>query len=324
MEFMIIKTPTDCKSCLENMSAEDNQLLFKCLKCNKNHKEFNEDLIKILIFGSTYEFCDEDINKLILLLRKGIYHYEYMHAKKVFKTFNNKNIGDYHHLYVQSDILLLADVFKIFRKKCIKIYETDPAHFICTWISMASLFKMSEIKNDMLLTVEKEIKGIKGGIYHAIHRHAEANYKYMKNYDKNKESSYIQYLDVNNLYGCAMSRKLPVDGFKWIKVASSIDKKLNRFIKLMKIFYEESDDGYILEVDVEYRKDLHDFHSDLPVLPERMKIKKCNIIVCNLYGKNNYVIHIKSLKQALNNGLILKKVHRGIQFYEKTGFKKYF
>ena len=163
MDFIIKKAPTDCKSCLENMSAEDNQLIFKCLKCNKSYnKEFNEDLTKILIFASTYEFCDKDINKLILLLRKGVYHYEYMntwgifdevslpnkedfynnlniedikdvnymHAKKVFTAVNNKNIGDYHHLYVQSDTLLLADVFKNFIKKCIKIYELDPAHFL--------------------------------------------------------------------------------------------------------------------------------------------------------------------------------------------------
>ena len=81
MDFLIIKAPTDCKSCLENMSAEDNQLFFKFLKCNKNHnKEFNEDLIKILLFASTYEFCDKDINALILLLRKGVYHYEYMNT----------------------------------------------------------------------------------------------------------------------------------------------------------------------------------------------------------------------------------------------------
>ena len=153
---------------------------------------------------------------------------------------------------------------------------------------MASLFKKTEIKYDMLSMVEKEIKGIKGGIYHAIHIYAEANYKYMKNYDKSKESSYIQYLDVNNPYGWAMSRKLPVDGFKWIKVASSIDKKLNRFIKLIKNFDEESDDGCILEVHAEYRKDLHDFHSDLPVLPERMKVNKCNILVFYVIKKLCY------------------------------------
>ena len=104
----------------------------------------------------------------------------------------------------------------------------------------------------------------------------------MTYHDKNKESSYITYLDASNLHGWAMSLKLPVGGFKWVKKVSRI-------------------------VDVEYPKNLHDLHSDLPFLPERMKINKCSKLVCNLYDKNNYVVHIRSLKQALNHGLILKK-----------------
>ena len=160
-------------------------------------------------------------------------------------------------------------------------------------------------------------KGIRGGICHVIHRYAEANNKYMKNYDKNKESSYIQYLDANNLYGWAMSQKLPVDGFKWEKTISKFDEDF------IKNYDEESDEGYILEVDVEYPKNLHDLHSDLPFLPERMKINKCSKVVCNLYDKNNYVVHIRSLKQALDHRVILKKVHRVIQFNEEAWLKEY-
>ena len=109
-------------------------------------------------------------------------------------------------------------------------------------------------------------KGIRGGICHAIHRYAEANNKYMKNYEKNKESSYIHYLDANNLYGWAMPQKLPLDGFKWKK---NISKFNEDFIKN---YNEDSDKEYILEVDVEYLRNLHDLHSDLPFLPERMKM----------------------------------------------------
>ena len=126
----------------------------------------------------------------------------------------------------------------------------------------------------MLLMVEK---GIRGGICHAIHRYGKANSKYMTYYDKNKESSYIEYLKFNEDF--------------------------------IKNFDEDSDKGYILEVDVEYPKHLHDLHSDLPLLPERMKINKCSKLVWILYDKNNYIVHIRSLKQALDHGLILKKLH---------------
>ena len=93
---------------------------------------------------------------------------------------------------------------------------------------------------------------------------------------------------------------------KLIKETLRTDKKLNKFMKLIENCDEDSDKGYVLEIDVEYLKDLHDLHSDLPFLPERTKINKCNKLVCNLYDKNNYIIHIRSLKQALNNGLISK------------------
>ena len=101
----------------------------------------------------------------------------------------------------------------------------------------------------------------------------------MKNYDKNKESSYIQYLDANNLYGWAMSQKLPVNGFKWINDVMETDEKF------IKNYDEDSDKGYILEVDVKYSKKLHDLHSDLPLLPKRMKIDKFKKLACNLRNK---------------------------------------
>ena len=190
-------------------------------------------------FKNIYEFCNKDINKVILLLRKGVYPYEYMdslekfdetslpdkeafysslnmenitdvdyrHVKRVFKEFNNKNLGNYHDLYVQSDTLFLADVFENFRNKCIEMYELDPAHFLSApGLAWQACLKKTEVKvelltqNDMLFMIEKG-----GGICHAIHRYAEANNKYMKNYDKNKESSFTEYLDGNNLYGLEMS-----------------------------------------------------------------------------------------------------------------------
>ena len=143
------------------------------------------------------------------------------------------------------------------------------------------------------------------------------NNKYMEKYDQNKESSHIQYLDANNLYGWAMSQKLPVDGFKW---KENISKYNEGFTKN---YDEDSNKGYIHEVDVEYPKNLHDLHGNLLFLPERMKINKCSKLVCSLYDKNNYVVHMSTLKQALNHGLILKKVHRVIQFNEEAWLNEY-
>ena len=169
---------------------------------------------------------------------------------------------------------------------------------------------------DMLLLVEE---GIRGGICHAIHRHAKANNKCMKNYDKNKESSYIQYLDAKNLYVWAMSQKLPVNDFKCnvIKNVMEIDEKF------IKNYDEDSDKGYFFEVDVKYPRRLHELHSDSTCLPKRIKIDKCKKLVCNLRNKKKYVVHIRSLKQALNYGLKLKKVHRIIKFNQESWLKPY-
>ena len=167
----------------------------------------------------------------------------------------------------------------------------------------------------MLLMIEE---GIRGGICHAVHRYAKANNKYMKNYDKSKESSYIQYLDANNLYGAAMSEKLPINGFKWVNDISGINKK---FVKSYD--KKDSDKGYILEVDVDYPIKLHKLHSDMPFLREKMKIDKTQKLVCNLRDKKKYVVHISILKQALNHGLKLKKMHRVIEFNQEAWLKKY-
>ena len=140
----------------------------------------------------------------------------------------------------------------------------------------------------------------------------------MKKYKKDEESSYIQYLDANNLYGWSMSKKLPVNGFRWLD-SDEINEINEEFIKS----YNENDKmGYILEVDVKYPKELHDLHSDLPFLPSA-KINKCKKLVCNLYDKKKYVVHINSLKQALNHGLKLNEIHRIIEFNQEAWLKPY-
>ena len=139
----------------------------------------------------------------------------------------------------------------------------------------------------------------------------------MKDFDKNKEWSYIQSWDVNNLYSWAVPQKLPVNNFEWIKDTSQFNEDF------IKNYNEESDEGYFLEVDVQHPKKLQQLHNDLPFLPERMKIEKVKTLLTNLHDKNEYVIHIRNSKQAVNHGLILKKVHRVIKFNQNAWLKPY-
>ena len=238
-------------------------------------------------------------------------------------------IDDYHDLYVKSDTLLLADVFENFRDMCLKEYELDPVHFVSLpGLAWQACLKKTNIElelltdYDMLLMVEK---GIRGGICHFIQQYAKVNNKYMKNYNNNEESSHIQYLDANNLYGWAMSKKLPTNGFKWIDNNETARPSAKHVINedFIKNYNENNDKSYTLEVDVKYPKRLHELHSDLPFLSERMEVNKCKKLDCNLFNKKKYVVHINALKQALNHGLKLKKIHRVIEFNQEAWLKPY-
>ena len=156
--------------------------------------------------------------------------------------------------------------------------------------------------------------GIRGGITQAVRKYASANNKYMGDiFDPKYESSYLQYLDANNLYGWAMSQPLPTAGFKWVGVnPNEISELATR-----------TDRGYILEVDVSYPKELHNPHNDLPFMCERMEINGVEKLVPNLRDKKNYVIHIQALNQALQHGLRLDRIHRAIEFNQSPWLKTY-
>ena len=139
----------------------------------------------------------------------------------------------------------------------------------------------------------------------------------MNDYDQKKKSSYIQYLDTNKLYGKAMTEKSPVKGFRWMEDIPKIDEDF------VKVYHKNDNKGYILDVDIYYPSKLQNLHSDLPFLPERMVINNTKKLVCNLNDKKNYIVHINILKQALDHGFKLKKVHRIIEFEQEAWLKEY-
>ncbi|KAL9965086.1 hypothetical protein ACROYT_G028833 [Oculina patagonica] len=309
--------------------------------------------------------------QLNLMSRKGIYPYDYMdsfdkfneklpkkedfysilndehisdddykHAKNVWKTFKIKNMGEYHDLYLKSDVLLLADVFESFRKTCLKYYKLDPCHYFSSpGLSWDSMLKMTDIKLELMTDIDMYQfieKGMKGGISYISCRYSKANNKYMKEYDENSASKYIMYLDANNLYGWAMSQFLPTGGFRWLT-----EKQINK-ANLAK-YKENSKKGLILEVDLEYPNELHDLHNDYPLGPEKVKVTEdmlsdyCKTIankykistglvyklIPNLNNKEKYVLHYRNLQLYLDLGMKLKKVYRVLEFTQSPWLKQY-
>ena len=194
---------------------------------------------------------------------------EYNHAKKVWKTFNIKIMGEYHDLYLKSNMLLLADVFKSFRKTCLQYYKLDPCHyFMSPGLSWDAMLKMTNIKLELMTDIDMFQfieKGMRGGVSYIANQYGKADNKYMKEYDEKVPSKYIMYLDTNNLYSWAMSQYLPTGNFRWMT-----DKEIKK-IDLGK-YKADGKKGLIVEVDLEYPQELHDMHNDYPVAPEKIKV----------------------------------------------------
>ena len=293
--------------------------------------------------------------ELDLVKRKGVYPYEYMdtedklektklppkeafnsklsgnsitnedynHALNVWNQFNMKTFKDYHELYNETDVLLLADVFENFRNICMENYKLDPAHyFTAPGLAWDACLKMTGIKLELLTDIDLFLmieKGIRGGVSIISNRYGKANNKYMgKKFEKGEPSKYLQYLDANNLYGAAMSMKLPTEGFKWMSKG-----------ELETLFQQQESNTWnrnpcILEVDLEYPKELHDLHSDYPLAPERLVCEN-NVekLIPNLRDKKKYVVHYKNLIQYIGLGMKLTRIHRGIKFKESEWLKSY-
>ena len=310
--------------------------------------------------------------KLELMTRKGIYPYDYMdsfekfnktelptkeefysilnnenitnddycHAEKVWNTFQLQTMGEYHNLYLKSDILLLSDVFENFRKTCLQYYKLDPCHYFTSpGLSWDAMLKMTDIKLELITDIDMFQfieKGMRGGISYIANRYGKANNKYMREYDEKAPSKYIMYLDANNLYGWAMSQYLPTGGFKWMT-----EKQINK-INLAQ-YNENSEKGFIIEVDLEYPKELHNLHNDYPLAAERVCVNKdmlseyCKKIatkynistgpvhklIPTLSNKEKYVLHYRNLQLYLDLGLKVNKVHRVLEFNQSPWLKQY-
>ncbi|CAH3019785.1 unnamed protein product, partial [Porites evermanni] len=251
---------------------------------------------------------------------------DYQHASNVWDTFKCKSLRDYHDLYLKTDVLLLADVFENFRKTCLKHYKLDPAHYYTSpglaWDAcLKETGQELQLLNDydMLMMIEK---GIRGGITHISKRYAEANNKYMKSYNPDEESTFIQYLDANNLYGWAMSQSLPTHGFKWMR---NLTKETLMEI-LEKVNHSMSNRGrkrYIFEVDLEYPSSLWEKHNDYPLAPEKMVVNGVKKLICHFKPRKNYLVHYRNLRQYLEMGMRITAVHRGISFYQSPWMEPY-
>ena len=265
---------------------------------------------------------------------------QYKHAQNVWDTFNLKTMGDYHDLYLKSDILLLADIFENFRKTCLQYYKLDPCHYFTSpGLSWDAMLKMTDIKLELMVDIDMLQfieKGMRGGISYIANRYGKAHNKYMKNYDEKAPSKYIMYLDANNLYGWAMSQYLPTGNFKWLSQNQIEKTNLGKYT-------ENSKKGLILEVDLEYPQELHDLHNDYPLGPEKAKVAKdmlsdyCKKIadkfnissglvhklIPTLNDKEKYILHYRNLQLYLSLGLKLKKIHRVLEFNQSPWLKQY-
>ncbi|KAJ8950067.1 hypothetical protein NQ314_008073 [Rhamnusium bicolor] len=296
------------------------------------------------------EFPDIDDEKFQLLTRKGVFFYDYLdtiekldeielpdikyfynklkdenieeadyaHAQIVWEKFGMKTLGDYSDLYMKTDIMLLTCIFETLRKTCHQTYGLDPSHYYTipgyTWDCMLKYTgcKIETVQDvDILMFIEGAIRG---GLSQCCNRFSEANNKYLDTYDTSKPSTFILYLDVNNLYGWAMGQPLPYEGFQWTDCNIDVTS-----------IPDDAEIGYILEVDLEYPESLHDLHRDLPFCPEHQTPpnSKFSKLMTTCYNKQKYIIHYRNLKQAIQHGIKLTRIHRVLQFKQSSWLKPY-
>lgn len=346
--------PTSLEKLVNNLAASD-LIKFKHLQSyiRNAHPGSEESKLELLSRKGVYPYRYMDsfqrFNETQLPAQRAFYNdlngetvsdQDYAHAEWVWDTFKIKNLGDYQDLYMETDVHLLADVFENFRSLCLEIYGLDAAHFYTApGLAWQAALKMTCVELELLTDPDMHLfveRGLRGGISTITKRHAKANNTYLDEYDTEQASTYIIYLDANNLYGWAMSQSLPTHDFEWLTAEDLLNLDVSSIP-------DDGDQGYILEVDLEYPHHLHDYHNDYPLAPESfeiqpemlspyqqalltdlgMKTTGCNKLVPNLYDKKNYVVHYRNLQMYLSMGLQLTKVHRVLKFQQSPWLKPY-
>ncbi len=275
-----------------------------------------------------------------ILKKQHITDEEYLHAKKVWSSFDCHKLGDYHDVYLRSDICILADVFENFRKLTIEAYKLDP---IC-YLTGASLFfdamlKMTEIKLELIKSIDiyqMFQDAIRGGVCFVGKRYAKANNKYVGDFNDQEESSFIAYFDQNNLYGGSMCECIPHSDFRLLR-DSNFD------LEMILNTSPDAETGYLLEVDLAYPNFIHDEHDIFPMAPEHLLIRSNYLspmnrrllkilnqkhlpslkLVPNLASKTRYVVYYVNLKFYVKHGLQISKIHRIISFKQSKWLQSY-
>lgn len=249
---------------------------------------------------------------------------DYSHAVKVWETFGMKNLGEYTDFYLKCDVLLLSDVFEKFRCMSLSHYNLDPCYYVSSpSLSWDAMLLYTGVELDLISNVEVYQmfeKGIRGGLAQCSLRYAKANNKYSPDYDHLTPSTFLSYFDCVNLYGFAMMLKLPSGNFRFLT-----DDEITNFD--VESISNNSDTGYLLEVDLHYPSDIHDAHADLPFAAERIDVPipfgRSKKLVANLNDKYKYVIHYQHLRKCLEHGLQLLKIHRVLSFDQKAFLEPY-
>lgn len=249
---------------------------------------------------------------------------DYKRALQVWDVFQCKTLEDYCTLYLTADVLLLADIFENYRDLCLKTYSLDPAHyFTAPGLSWDAMLRYTRVHLDLLVDVDMLHffkKSIRGGCSTCVLREADANNQFCQNYNPEKETSFIVFLDMTSMYGASMEKPLPKGDFAWLTPAEIVEIS-SQLLALT----EDSPTGYIFEVDLEYAEYLHNAHNDFPFCPEVMVPPggKYPKLIQNLNDKSKYVIHYLNLKQCLQYGLKLKQIHRALKFSQSRWLKPY-
>ena len=252
---------------------------------------------------------------------------EYKHAELVWKTFQCKTFREYHDLYLKSDVLLLTDFFEKFRETCLESYGLDAAHYYSSpGMAWSAAMKLTDTKLELLDNEEMYTffeRSIRGGISQVSKRHVRANNKFCKtySYDSKKPTTFLVYLDANNLYGFALSQKLPTGDFIWYP-ENQFEKWTEKDIL---DFETDGEFGEILEVDIHIPSKLHDYFNDYPPAPERLEIddsmwspfqkecfpdykKKSTVKLSpNLLDKTKYVVHMRNQQFYIRHGCKVRK-----------------